>query len=194
MDKGKPPAKVGATDNALPSSAPDEAGVKTKPASDQARAARAAVAIASFLNTSLSSPRAGERKVCSFFLRGCCRFGDNCRNSHKVDLVENASDFVENTVGGEVKVGRANLTEAKRGAGDEKEDLAPKEAALDEVERIQVSYVESYRALMVVLGADRAESTLVRGARIRALIFSACFFQLRRFMLLFSSRGGLYVS
>lgn len=154
-DKGKPPTQEGAAVNALSVSAAAEEGGKIKPASDEARAARSAVAIASFLNTSLSSPRAGERKVCSFFLRGCCRFGDSCRNSHHVDLEENASDFGGKTKGDEV--GREALTDALEGGEGDKNVLTTKETALDEAERIQVSYFETYRVLMLFSSFVRGE-------------------------------------
>lgn len=58
--------------------------------------------------------------------------------------MENTIDFGGKTEGDEA--GIEDLTEAK-GGGGEKNGLATKEATLDEAERVQVRFFESYRVL-----------------------------------------------
>lgn len=81
--------------------------------------------------TSVPAPPAGKGRPCSFFVRGCCRFGDACKHSH------DAEQWVEGGEGEEE--GREDdRFEEEEGLGKGDRELAAKEAALDEVERTQV--------------------------------------------------------
>ena len=143
---GKPLQVVDATVRALVSSAAADAGVdvEAKPSRDMARAARAAAAF-SALNSALSSPRAGKRKVCAFFVRGCCRFGEYCRNSHELDQPETVEVTQEVNGQGHEEEGTAVIEAVAEAEGEKKKrdlgkDTAAKDAAaLDEAEKAQAS-------------------------------------------------------
>lgn len=118
---------------ALIASVAAEAAVATKAAKSAAKSAQAAAAAAA-VNASLKTPRAGARRPpCTFFVRGMCRFGRNCRHSHDVQPWGRGEQ--------EEKVVDQWVDEGEVGDGlewDADEELAAKEASLDEEERVQV--------------------------------------------------------
>lgn len=93
------------------------------------------VALEVTVNTELLAQRTGKRAPCTFYVRGCCRFGDGCRHSHDVKQWGSGDSEEEERVFDEIEGHTEHGEKEEEGCED---DFSAKEAALDEEERIQV--------------------------------------------------------